>query len=154
MRRSCATEFCARITASRTLSRTDRPRNSWLRWKVRVSPRFQMRCGGSPVISRPSMRKRPLVGCVWPAITLNSVVLPAPFGPIMARRSPGGDAKADILQRLEAVERFREAGDRDASYGAFPPRIDGAQQQPVDPFAGLVISTMKSSPSARLQYCV
>src|SRR6201991_4890643 len=33
---------------------------------------------------------RPLVGVTIPAMALNSVVLPAPFGPMMARRWPRG----------------------------------------------------------------
>ena len=80
--------FSARITASRMFSCTVSPRNSWLRWNVRASPRCQMRCGGSPVTSTPSIRRRPPDGAVCPPMRLNSVVLPAPFGPMMARRSP------------------------------------------------------------------
>src|SRR5713226_7260007 len=39
-------------------------------------------------MSRPSNATRPDVGGTAPEIALNKVVLPAPFGPMMARRSP------------------------------------------------------------------
>ena len=35
-------------------------------------------------MSRPSSNTWPLSGCRWPVIRLNSVDLPAPFGPITA----------------------------------------------------------------------
>ena len=55
-----------------------------VRWNERPMPMRQMRCGGAPVMSRPSSRTVPLSGCRWPVIRLNSVDLPAPFGPITA----------------------------------------------------------------------
>src|SRR5262245_36312933 len=45
-------------------------------------------CGGIAVTSSPKKRMRPAVGGKSPVIVLNSVVLPAPFAPISARRSP------------------------------------------------------------------
>src|SRR5262245_31047495 len=44
--------------------------------------------GGCSVTSSPKNRTRPAVAGKSPVITLNSVVLPAPFAPITARRSP------------------------------------------------------------------
>ena len=41
----------------------------------------------SPILSSP------LSGCSSPAIILNSVVLPAPFGPITPTIPPGGNEK-------------------------------------------------------------
>src|SRR5262245_25432487 len=50
-------------------------------------PSAQMRCGGRPVTSRPRNRTLPASGLVKPAMHENSVVLPAPFGPIRATTS-------------------------------------------------------------------
>ena len=55
--------------------------NSCAIWKVRSSPLWNSSCGGRPVMSSPSIVTLPEVGGSAPAITLNSVVLPAPFGP-------------------------------------------------------------------------
>src|SRR5262245_43095174 len=44
--------------------------------------------GGCSVTSSPKNRTRPALAGKSPVITLNSVVLPAPFAPITARRSP------------------------------------------------------------------
>ena len=55
--------------------------NSCAIWKVRKSPLWNNSCGGRPVMSSPSMSTVPEVGGSAPAITLKSVVLPAPLGP-------------------------------------------------------------------------
>src|SRR5262245_43602958 len=47
-----------------------------------------MRCAASPVMSRPSSCTRPAVGGINPLMVLNSVVLPAPLGPIRPTISP------------------------------------------------------------------
>jgi hypothetical protein len=55
-----------------------------------------MRSGRQPVMSRPAKRTLPPSGGTTPEMQLNSVVLPAPFGPISpvmrrastARRTP------------------------------------------------------------------
>ena len=46
-------------------------------------------CGGSLVTSSPKKRTVPDVGGKSPVTQLSSVVLPAPFDPSTARRSPG-----------------------------------------------------------------
>src|SRR5262245_14161775 len=51
-------------------------------------PARQRPCGGTPARSRPSKRMLPRSGCRPPPIRLNSVVLPAPFGPMMPTASP------------------------------------------------------------------
>ena len=63
-------------------SRTVSVENSWAIWKVRSRPLWKSACGERPVISSPSSQTRPEVGGKRPAMTLNSVDLPAPFGPI------------------------------------------------------------------------
>src|SRR4029077_17571833 len=57
-------------------------------WKVRAIPRRATWCGLDPVMSRPSKTTRPAVGWNSPVTLLNSVVLPAPLGPMRAKTSP------------------------------------------------------------------
>src|SRR5262249_38722839 len=54
------------------------------------SPLRQTWCGGTPVTSRPFSATRPASARRWPVIRLNSVVLPAPLGPMMALTLPFG----------------------------------------------------------------
>src|SRR5580658_1602387 len=56
--------------------------NSSRRWKVRAMPRRARRWGEVRVMSVPPKWTRPRVGGWRPVITLNSVVLPAPLGPM------------------------------------------------------------------------
>src|SRR5579871_3668677 len=65
-----------------------------VRWNERPSPIPQILYGATPVTSRPLTRTRPAVGCRWPVIRLNSVDLPAPFGPITAAISPSATARS------------------------------------------------------------
>src|SRR3954447_11047453 len=68
---------------------TVRPRNRRDCWYVRASPSRARARDGRVVTSSPNSSTRPAEGARSPAITLKSVVLPAPFGPRIARRSPG-----------------------------------------------------------------
>src|SRR5436190_18349586 len=68
---------------------TVRPRNRRDCWYVRASPSRARARDGRAVTSSPNSSTRPAEGARSPAITLKSVVLPAPFGPRIARRSPG-----------------------------------------------------------------
>ena len=64
-------------------------------WKLRARPRRLISNGGSPVDRRsPFSRIAPRVGAKRPLIRLNSVDLPAPLGPMIACRSPGGIARS------------------------------------------------------------
>ena len=63
-------------------SRTVSVGNSCAIWKVRSRPRWKSWCGLRPVTSSAPRKMRPESGASTPAIRLNSVVLPAPFGPI------------------------------------------------------------------------
>src|ERR687898_2279379 len=62
--------------------------NGWVIWKVRTMPAAQMRCGARPVMSLPSKATRPASGAWKPAMAANSVVFPAPLGPIRPTISP------------------------------------------------------------------
>ena len=66
-------------------------------WKVRPTPSRQISRGAKPAMSLPSNRIAPEFGGSWPLIVLKQVVLPAPFGPIMARNSPGATLKLTSL---------------------------------------------------------
>src|SRR5580704_12169968 len=57
-------------------------------WKVRTMPAAQILCGARPVMSLPSKATRPASGAWKPAMAANSVVLPAPLGPIRPTISP------------------------------------------------------------------
>src|SRR6185437_11509453 len=58
------------------------------------------RCGrlrlGTRVISRSNSSTAPASGVSSPVMRLNSVVLPAPFGPMIRRRSPGSTARLTL----------------------------------------------------------
>src|SRR4051812_28916254 len=79
-----------RVSAATAMfSRTLRTLKSSSRWNVRAMPRRARLYGGSLVMSRPSRRTRPALGARRPVITLNRVVLPAPFGPMRPVILPG-----------------------------------------------------------------
>src|SRR5712691_10251605 len=78
--------------ASRQLSSTVRSAMRLVIWKVRARPCAARRCVGMPVTSRPKKEMAPVLTGSEPEMRLNSVVLPAPFGPMRARRSPGRTA--------------------------------------------------------------
>src|SRR5690242_4652560 len=68
-----------------------------VRWNERPRPMPQILKGATPVMSRPSTTTRPAVGCRWPVMRLNSVDLPAPFGPITAAISPSATTRSTSL---------------------------------------------------------
>ena len=57
-------------------------------WNFRAMPRSANLWSGSPIRSRPSNRMVPETGRWVPASMLNSVLFPAPLGPMMQRVSP------------------------------------------------------------------
>src|SRR5262249_28241581 len=61
-----------------------------VRWNDRPTPMRHRSCGGTPVTSRPFSTTRPASARRWPVIRLNSVVLPAPLGPMIALTPPLG----------------------------------------------------------------
>ncbi len=52
---------------------------------------------GSRVMSRPNSAIEPLSGASSPVMRLNKVVLPAPFGPMISRRSPGSTLRLTLV---------------------------------------------------------
>ena len=82
------------------LSSTDsQPKVCW-RWKVRRMPLRARHVTDRPVTSTPSYMTRPAVGGRIPEMVSNSVVLPAPLGPIRPHTSP---AKKSVLTSLTAT---------------------------------------------------
>src|SRR5947209_11760807 len=76
------------------LSSTESPRKRRDCWYVRARPSLARLRAGMPVTSSPNSSILPDVGGKSPEMTLNSVVLPAPFGPRIARRSPGTTSRS------------------------------------------------------------
>src|SRR5574341_1628973 len=72
------------MTAACTFWNTVRRGKMLVRWKERPIPRRHTSWGGRPVMSRPSRSTAPASGRRWPVMRLKSVVLPAPFGPMIA----------------------------------------------------------------------
>ena len=127
--------------ATSTLSRTDSEPKVSRRWKVRARcPCGPAGTGRRGVTSRPSTMIRPSFGSCRPVATLNSVVLPAPFGPMSPvmvavrrarwrrRRAPGGRRSE---RRCRASREQRElgvlaGGQRDRRGRPIGPTIAGA----------------------------
>ena len=104
--------------ASRTFSRTVRSPNGSRRWNVRARPRRARLNGASLVTSWPSMRTRPRCGGWSPQMTLNSVVLPAPFGPMRPVTTPGLGGEVDRVEGEPAAEADADAGDLERAHPA------------------------------------
>jgi hypothetical protein len=64
-------------------------------------------------MSSPAIVTRPEVGGRTPAITLNSVVLPAPLGPISPVIDPFGDPHRRAVDRVKAAEMLVNVVDDD-----------------------------------------
>ena len=60
-------------------------------WKVRAMPARVMRCGNIRSIRLPKNSMAPAPGVNKPVIRLNTVVLPAPLGPIKTKNTVLGN---------------------------------------------------------------
>ena len=74
---------------------------------------------GSGVTSRPNSSTEPEVTGKSPQTRLKSVVLPAPFGPRIARRSPGADVEVDVAHRVETTEPPADPPQAEGRLGVF-----------------------------------
>src|SRR3984957_18922734 len=81
----CPSQACA---ASATLSAAVKSGSSDVIWKERANPSALRRHAGRRVMSLPANRMAPEFGSTCPVSWLISVVLPAPFGPMIACNSP------------------------------------------------------------------
>ena len=77
-------------------------------------PLCEMRLGGRPVMLWPLKRMRPEVGRMTPVRQLKNVLLPAPFGPMMARISPRPTSKSTLLSAVRPPKRTVSASVRRA----------------------------------------
>src|ERR1051325_1118072 len=68
-----------------------------VRWNERPMPSRHTSCGARPVTSRPSSVTAPASGVRWPVMRLNSVVLPAPLGPMIAAIWPRATSRLTSL---------------------------------------------------------
>jgi hypothetical protein len=114
-----------------TFSSTVRCGKTRTTWKVRPMPRRQTRWGRRPVIGAPSQRTRPRSGSRKPLSTLKSVVLPAPFGPMIptppwATACPASRAwstappswlVAQVVHDYSKDERIRQRGQAEVDAG-------------------------------------
>ena len=73
-------------------------------WNERPSPRRARRRGQVADVG-PSSAIRPPSACVKPEIRSNSVVLPAPFGPMMPTISRSWSDERDVVDGLDPAER-------------------------------------------------
>src|SRR4029453_15843016 len=89
----------------RTFSSTVAPGRMFVIWYERAIAFCEMRCGGSPAMSSPAKMMRPAVGRSTPVTQLKNVDLPAPFGPMMARSSPGCTAMQTLLSAVSPSKR-------------------------------------------------
>ncbi len=107
-------------------------------------PRWVRLRVGIRVMFAPNSSTDPLSGVISPVMRLNKVVLPAPFGPMISRRSPGADIETDVRGDAQAAERLAEVGDderargfrvhgfRSASAAALPRRVTLRQAERVN----------------------
>ncbi len=110
----CASSSCGAIWSSRTMTLASAVRSGTSRatWKERPikGARSSM---ASRVISRAAQdAPSRCLALSMPEIMLKSVDLPAPFGPTMAKISPNATSKLIVVERLDAAEALRHAGDR------------------------------------------
>ena len=75
-------------------------------WKVRPSPRRARASGGNALMTSPLKLTLPAVGFNCPVSRLNSVVLPAPLGPMMLTISPWRRSNDTLLTATRPPKRF------------------------------------------------
>src|SRR5258705_2138962 len=102
-----------------TFSSTDMPSNVCGTWKVRARPSCARASGVRLVMSWPSNKTLPDVDSRSPVRQLNSVDLPAPFGPIRPRMSPCSsvtDAASTALKLPKAFVTLRASRSMGGSF--------------------------------------
>ena len=82
------------------------------------------RCGGTPVMSWPSIRMRPASGVSKPASMRSRVVLPQPEPPSRANSSPRAMSRSTPSTAAIAPKRLLTPGDADD-------RLGGSSHRPV-----------------------
>jgi hypothetical protein len=88
-------------------------------------PFCEIRLGGSPAMFSPLNRMRPEVGRSTPVRQLKKVLLPAPFGPMIARISPRRISKSMLSSAVSPPKRTVSCSVR-SSEAAAPSRAAAA----------------------------
>ena len=123
----CKVRCAEAFSASRRLSSTVWFSKTVGFWNLRPMPRSAMPASSILVRSMlPSKKTSPVSGRVLPVMTSIIVVLPAPFGPMIARISPGSSDERKAAQRLVAVEGDADAVEIEERGGASCGRSSGA----------------------------
>src|SRR5262245_34580198 len=99
-------------------------------WKVRQMPSAVRRYDASSPISRPAKRMCPASGPRAPVTRLKNVVLPAPFGPMIAWTPPASTARSSF-ERTTSFPKLRESPST-ASSGTLTAQRDPGQQGRVE----------------------
>src|SRR3989442_810484 len=104
----------------KTLSSTESSANTWGFWNVLTGPRVATWSGRRPPMFSPFHSTAPALAGASRAITLRSVVLPEPFGPMMPTTSPGATANDTFETAMRPLKRLVTA--RTSSSTPRPPR--------------------------------
>src|SRR5262245_50206516 len=89
-----------------TLSRTVMPLKIVVSWKVLTMPLRAAICGESPEIRSPRNKTSPELGARKDEISLKSVDLPAPLGPMIETISPSDTSKETSLTATRPPKRL------------------------------------------------
>ena len=100
-------------------------------------------------MSRPSNRIEPAVGANRPLTRLKNVVLPAPFGPMIARNSPGSMVRDTLVDGDQAAETLRCALDLKQGHAFAPVR-----SMPRTPRGKKRTTSTNTSPITDIQFSV
>src|SRR3989449_10509826 len=119
-RRRPSWRFSARWVATKTLSSTDSSANTWGLWNVLTSPREATSSGRRLPRSSPFHSTAPALAGASRAITLRSVVLPEPLGPMMPSTSPRATVNDTFETAMRPLKRLVTA--RTSSSTPCPPR--------------------------------
>src|SRR5215470_13927725 len=114
----------------RTFSSTVNSGKMLVIWNVREIPRRQRRLEGSAEMSSPLHTTWPVLGRITPEIRWKKLVFPAPFGPMMARSSPGSTATLTRSTARSAPNERESA--RVSRIGGMSPRVSGRSASSLD----------------------
>src|SRR5262245_50820192 len=115
-----------------TLSSTLMPLKRAMFWKVRAILSRARWWGASVVMSRPSQRMRQRGGALIPLMQLKMLVLPAPLGPMIAKKSPAGTSRLTPA-RAATPPKWSCNPSRASSAIAYPSRGDGGSHTKASP---------------------
>src|SRR5436309_1245090 len=98
-----------------------------VRWNDRAILSRQISCGGKPVISRPFSVTDPASGRRCPVMRLKTVVLPAPFGPMIAQMDPLPTVRSTPATAWKPSNAFRTPR-TSSTPGSSEPAAEAAQR--------------------------